>query len=442
MSNNQTGNPMAHQKADEIRKMVRDHYSNVATGSAGCGCSNVDSTGCCSPAGAETDMVGQLLGYSVDELNSVVDSANMNLGCGNPLAIARLTQGESVLDLGSGGGFDSFLAAQAVGSRGAVIGVDMTPEMIAKARANGRKMKVENISFRLGEIEHLPVADESVDVILSNCVINLSPDKPRVWQEAYRVLRPGGRLSISDIVATRPIPGQLREQLSLLIGCISGAEQVETIEADLQAAGFTGVNVRLIPQSGDLIKEWFPESGAENYVVSAEIEALKPTPTLAIPEGTEWVKEVSQRAENYMRRYGNCAQSIVVAFSEILQIDAPWVSRASSGFLGGMMHSLTCGVQTGGVMVLGLLMGRDRLEEGQDGLYPIALATQELLQRINDRLGSHSCLELTGVDFTDFRQAVAFSRSDAHEKCFTRVAEGAEVIAEMISELRQKGELP
>ena len=143
-----------------------------------------------------------------------------------------------------------------------------------------------------------------------------------------------------------------------------------------------------------------------------------------------------------MRNYGNCAQSIVVAFSEMLQLDDPWVSRASSGFLGGMMHSLTCGVQTGGVMVMGLLLGRDRLEEGKDGLRPIALATQELIKRINDRLGSSSCLELTGVDFTDFRQAVAFSRSDTHEKCFVRVAEGAEVIAELISELHQKGELP
>lgn len=433
---------MTQQTQDEIRQLVRNHYGQVATGANGCGCSGSPSTGCCAPFQTNGDTTGQLLGYSPDELNSVVDGANMNLGCGNPVAIASLKEGESVLDLGSGGGFDSFLAARAVGSEGSVVGVDMTPEMIAKSRANGRKMGLDNVSFRLGEIEHLPVADESVDVILSNCVINLSPDKPRVWQEAYRVLRPGGRLSISDIVATQPIPAQIKEQLSLLTGCISGAEQVATIEADLATAGFTDIIVRLKPQSSELIREWFPDSGAENYVVSAEIEARKPRRTLTIPEGSEWIKEVSQRAENYMRDYGNCAQSIVVAFSEVLELDDPWVSRASSGFLGGMMHSLTCGVQTGGVMVMGVLLGRDSLEEGKDGLHPIALATQELIKRINDRLGSPSCLELTGVDFTDFRQAVAFSRSDEHEKCFTRVAEGAEVIAELISELHQKGELP
>ena len=160
----------------------------------------------------------------------------MNLGCGNPLAIARLQSGQTVLDLGSGGGFDSFLAARAVGPEGRVIGVDMTAEMITKARKNGQAMQVDNVSFRLGEIEHLPVSDSSVDVILSNCVINLSPDKKRVWDEAFRVLKPGGRVSVSDIVATQPIPDDLREQFTLYTGCVAGAAEVEVIEADLAAS--------------------------------------------------------------------------------------------------------------------------------------------------------------------------------------------------------------
>lgn len=427
--------------AEEIRQKVREQYGKVAADVPGCGCATQSNGSCCSPDRAPQDKAGKLLGYSTTDLASVVEGANMNLGCGNPLAIARLQSGQTVLDLGSGGGFDSFLAARAVGPEGRVIGVDMTAEMITKARKNGQAMQVDNVSFRLGEIEHLPVSDSSVDVILSNCVINLSPDKKRVWDEAFRVLKPGGRVSVSDIVATQPIPDDLREQFTLYTGCVAGAAEVEVIEADLAASGFEQITIRLRPESRAMIGQWFPGSGAEDFVTSAEIEAVKPRDVAYIPEGTAWISDVTKKAENYMKAYGNCSQSIVAAFSEVLELENPLVLKASSGFLGGMMHSLTCGVQTGGVMVMGLLLGRNQLEEGKDGLYRIVFSTQELIKRINERLGSHSCLEMTGVDFTDLRQAAVFSKSEAHHKCFARVAEGAEVIAEFINELGDQGEL-
>ncbi len=432
---------MKGENKEKIRQQVREHYGKVATGGAGCGCGPQSSDSCCSPDQALGGQVGTMMGYTSTDLDSVVEGANMNLGCGNPVALASLQPGETVLDLGSGGGFDCFLAARAVGPEGRVIGVDMTTEMVAKARTNAESMQAENVSFRLGEIEHLPVSDASIDIILSNCVINLSPDKKQVWREAFRVLRPGGRLSISDIVALKPLPENVQEHVAFYTGCVAGAAEVATIEAELAASGFSEVTVRLRPESRQMIGRWFPGSGVDDYVASAEIEARKPLAAIQIPEGSEWIAEVRLKAENYMKDHGNCAQSIVAAFSEAFGIDDPLMLRASSGFLGGMMHSLTCGVQTGGVMVMGLVLGRERLEDGTDGLHQIVVTTQELIRRINDRLGSHSCQELTGVDFTDLRQAARFSRSDEHQKCFTRVADGAEVIATLISELRDQGEV-
>lgn len=249
---------------DTIRGQVRAAYAKVAKGSAGC------STGCCGPMGSGS----MAMGYSSEELAAAPEGANLGLGCGNPQAIAALRTGETVLDLGSGGGFDCFLAATRVGPTGKVIGVDMTPEMITKARGNARKVQATNVEFRLGEIEHLPVADDSVDVILSNCVINLSPDKGAVFREAFRVLKGGGRLAISDVVAVEEMPSELAESVEAMTGCVSGSANVGDLEAMLRDAGFEDVRVVAKPESGAIIAQCMP--GAEDYVASATLEGRKP----------------------------------------------------------------------------------------------------------------------------------------------------------------------
>ncbi len=260
---------------EEIRQAVRENYGRVAesTGASGCGCGPT----CCSKPSstgiaAATSMA---LGYSSEDVESVPDGSNMGLGCGNPRAIASLKPGETVLDLGCGGGFDCFLAAKQVGETGMVIGVDMTPEMVSKARGNVAESNVPNIDIRLGEIENLPVADNAVDVIISNCVINLSPDKPRVFAQAFRVLQTGGRLAVSDVIASSPIPEKVRTDLALHAGCIAGASTREDVAAMLQKAGFSDIWVTPKEESKSFIKDWAPGSGAEKYVVSAEIAAVK-----------------------------------------------------------------------------------------------------------------------------------------------------------------------
>ncbi len=203
------------------------------------------------------------------------EGANLGLGCGNPQAIAALKPGEVVLDLGSGGGFDCLLAAAQVGPEGAVIGVDMTPAMIALARESAAKAGAENVEFRLGEIEHLPVADGAVDVVISNCVVNLSPDKAAVYREAFRALKPGGRLAISDVITTAPLPPEVRADLDLLTSCIAGAASLEDIEGWLAEAGFQ--EVRISPKdSRALVRQWAPGANVEDYVCSANIEAIRP----------------------------------------------------------------------------------------------------------------------------------------------------------------------
>ena len=218
------------------------------------------------------------MGYSKEDLAGVIEGANMGLGCGNPVALASLKPGETVVDLGSGGGFDCVLAAKQVGQSGQVIGVDMTPEMISKARENAKQMGTRNVEFRLGEIEHLPVADNRADLIMSNCVINLSPDKRQVYREAYRILKPGGRLSISDVLATAPLPAKIRKNLALVAACVGGAATIDDTKEMLADTGFQNIKISAHDKSRDLTRAWEPDKNdnALDYVVSAYIEAIKP----------------------------------------------------------------------------------------------------------------------------------------------------------------------
>jgi arsenite methyltransferase len=266
---------MGRQKNDEIRSAVRENYGKVATsGRAGCGCTT---SSCCGrPDDGTTADISLGLGYSGEEVASVPEGANMGLGCGNPQAIASLKLGETVLDLGSGGGFDCFLAARAVGQEGYVIGVDMTPEMISKSRRNAEKAGVGNVEFRLGELENLPIADGIVNVIISNCVVNLSPEKEKVFSEAFRVLKPGGRLAISDVVAIAELPDDLKNDMAFHTGCIAGASSIKTLESLLHRAGFENIRIQPKAESRTFIRDWMPGSKIEDYVVSATIEAIKP----------------------------------------------------------------------------------------------------------------------------------------------------------------------
>ncbi len=265
------------QRADEIRQKVRESYSEVADSSnSGSSCGTESS--CCgvSDDAAINTLVSTRLGYSENDLENVPEGADMGLGCGNPRAIASIQPGETVLDLGSGGGFDCFLAAAETGESGFVIGIDMTPTMISKARNNAAKGQYHHVEFRLGEIEHMPVANDTVDVIISNCVINLSPDKRQVFSEAFRILKPGGRLAISDVVASTELPEEIKNDLALYSGCMAGASPIVELQTILVESGFEKVNIVPKDESKDFIKDWAPGRGVEDYVLSATIEAVKP----------------------------------------------------------------------------------------------------------------------------------------------------------------------
>lgn len=223
----------------DIKNIAREKYGTIAAASGSC----CPSASCCGGPAVVTE-IGKKIGYADSDLSAVPEGANLGLGCGNPIALASLREGETVLDLGSGAGFDCFLAAGRVGPAGRVIGVDMTPEMIERARENARKDGIENVEFRLGDIERLPVGDGSVDVIISNCVINLAPDKGLVFSEAFRVLKPGGRLMVSDIVLTRPLPDALKNSVAAYIGCVAGAALKEDYLAAMRQAGFEDVTVQ------------------------------------------------------------------------------------------------------------------------------------------------------------------------------------------------------
>ena len=267
---------MPREDSEKIRETIRKHYKGIAE-------SVPTRSSCCSPSccgerdDEPTSKPSIALGYSIEAISGAPQGAEMGLGCGNPLAIASLKPGETVLDLGSGGGFDAFLAARAVGENGQVIGVDATPEMVHKARRLATENGYDNVEFRLGEIENLPLPDSSVDAIISNCVINLSLEKPRVFEEASRVLRPGGRLAISDVVATAELPAEVKDDLSLYSSCVAGACTVDQLESMLERAGFTAIHVRPRGESKTFIRDWVPGLNAADFVVSAIIEATKPT---------------------------------------------------------------------------------------------------------------------------------------------------------------------
>jgi SAM-dependent methyltransferase len=278
---------------EEIRQSVRERYAKVARGggvssltateTSCCGKSetapgNASAASCCGSPEITSQQLTTLMGYSKADIDSVPEGANMGLGCGNPVALASLKPGETVLDLGSGGGFDCFLAARQVGDTGKVIGVDMTPDMVSKARMNAQKIGTNTVEFRLGEIEHLPVADNSADIIMSNCVINLSPDKQKVYGDAFRVLKPGGRLAISDVVATAPLPDEIQQDLALLSACVGGAATIDDTLKMLDEVGFQDIEVIPKEESRKLISEWVPgrSKNAGDYVVSAYIKAVKP----------------------------------------------------------------------------------------------------------------------------------------------------------------------
>ena len=266
---------MGNVSEEQIREAVKDRYGDIARDG---------SSDCCGPSDIDGKTSSPLLmyakqafqmGYSPEDLTSVPEGANLNLGCGNPGAIAALKPGETVLDLGSGAGFDSFLAANKVGPTGKVIGIDMTPDMISNAEENAKKGAYPNVEFRLGEIENLPVEDNIVDVILSNCVINLSTDKPSVFREAYRVLKTGGRLAISDIVATAEIPEEYKQDLALYSACVSGALLISDLENILIESGFKDIQIKPKDESREFIQNWDEDIPLEEFIQSATIEARK-----------------------------------------------------------------------------------------------------------------------------------------------------------------------
>ena len=292
MTNDQGDAPPA-----TVHEQVRDGYARIAlagtwsalqAGSQGC-CAG---GGCCGPATFTPEQLAAALVYSPSELSAAPDGANMGLSCGNPTAIASLRPGEVVLDLGSGGGFDCFIAGAKVGPAGRVIGVDMTPEMVSKARRNGASYEQRtghaNVEFRLGEIEHLPVADASVDVVISNCVLNLSPDKPQAWREIARVLRRGGRVAVSDLALLRPLPEEVRRDLEALVGCIAGASPVEDLRSHASAAGLADIRLEQKRVYVESLTNWSDPlylrimqalpagSTPADFVTSVDLTAVRP----------------------------------------------------------------------------------------------------------------------------------------------------------------------
>lgn len=260
---------------EDVKREVRSAYGNVAEANNKNQCCG-NGRSCCGVSAKPDEAYLKELGYTKEDFDSVPEGSNMGLGCGNPHAIASLKPGEFVLDLGAGGGFDVFLASKKVGPNGKVYGVDMTAEMLSKARNNAAKYGYKNVEFLLGEIEHLPLPNNTVDVIISNCVVNLSTNKSNVFNEAFRVLKEGGRLAISDMVAYKPLPKEMLDNAELYCNCISGAITINELKSILMKAGFIDIAIEPQENSRMFVKDWVPGSDAENYVVSAKIKAFKP----------------------------------------------------------------------------------------------------------------------------------------------------------------------
>lgn len=258
-------------KKVDVRNVVRNSYSKIAIG-------NIKEDGCCGGGiklKKSSIEISRKIGYSNEEILTAPKEANMGLGCGNPQLIANLKEGETVIDLGSGGGFDCFLASKKVGAKGYIIGVDMTPEMINKSRVISKKYRYRNVDFRLGEIENLPVADNTADVIISNCVINLSPNKQRVYNEAYRVLKKGGRVAISDIVLIRELTEEMKQDENLYCGWVTGASSVEELKLYLEKAGFSDISIETQEVSKEYAEKWAHNLKVGEYIMSASIKAIK-----------------------------------------------------------------------------------------------------------------------------------------------------------------------
>jgi arsenite methyltransferase len=281
--------PVSSENTEKVRQQVREGYGKIATQEC-CG----PAVSCCGSSPEVSAKLAEHIGYSEEELAALPDGANMGLSCGNPTALASLKPGETVLDLGCGGGFDVFIAGRKVGKDGTAIGVDMTAEMIAKARRNTavyqKRTGLDNVDFRLGEIEHLPAADSSVDVVISNCVINLSPDKPQVWRDIFRVLKPGGRVAVSDLALFKPLPHSVRGMLEALLGCVAGAALIDETEPMLRDAGFSQLKLTPKPEYVAAMSNWNDPLYAEivkhlpsgatpaDYITSLSIAAIKPAP--------------------------------------------------------------------------------------------------------------------------------------------------------------------
>ena len=291
-------NTLLQENDDAVRTMVREGYAKIAKDTSSGGCSS--GVSCCGSAPQDADKLARELGYTVEELKALPEGANMGLSCGNPAALAALKPGEVVLDLGSGGGFDVFIAGRKVGATGRAIGVDMTPDMLAKARKNALAYRtqtgLDNVEFRLGEIEHLPVADGSVDVVISNCVINLSPDKAQVWREIARVLKPGGRVAVSDMALVKPLPADVLKMVEALVGCVAGAALVSETGRMVTEAGLNDIVLQSKPGYVEamesfedplyqqLVAHLPPGAKPADFITSLEVQARKPGANCCGPE--------------------------------------------------------------------------------------------------------------------------------------------------------------